>query len=153
MSASKAPLREPGAFPEIIEALGQLTSDNLLRDTIANTLIADAQDGRSGLYIPNPYKRAEDILSRVRLLQEFGALTINAAAEVAEPYADTLNELRQSGSIFAIDDRATTIFPSFQFDEETGRPLPAIAEILAGLPKELVSDGWQLTRWFYDAQR
>lgn len=88
---------------------------------------------------------------RVSFLEQHGALT---AEEVAEFAGSTARNRRQTAhrwssedrSIFGVGYRGQTVYPAFQFDPSTRKPVPAVAAALARLPAELA--GWALALWW-----
>ena len=53
-----------------------------------------------------------------------------------------------AGVDLAVEHQQRALYPSFQFDVDTGRPKPVMATVLAQLPRALVDGGWQLGFWF-----
>ena len=88
---------------------------------------------------------------RLALIEEHGALT---AEEIADLAGSTARNRRQTAhrwsvkerSIFGVEHHGRTLYPGFQFDPDTGRPLPAVAAALARLPTQLT--GWALALWW-----
>lgn len=75
---------------------------------------------------------------RDRLVEEFGCRTPGeiAASDV------------EAGRIFSVRYRDAEVFPGYQFDE-SGRPLPLIADVLAVLRD--VRRPWEIALWFTSA--
>jgi hypothetical protein len=71
---------------------------------------------------------------RQRFLDCHGALS-------AEEVADF-----EDRSIFAVEHQGRTLYPGFQFDPGTRKPLPAVGEALSRLPSGLT--GWELALWW-----
>jgi hypothetical protein len=86
---------------------------------------------------------------RAELLQEFGALT---GEQIAEERSRAANRhalaarWRKEGKMLGVSYRGQTVYPGFQFDDD-GRPLPAVAKVLAALPREVMSD-WEVGYWW-----
>ena len=86
---------------------------------------------------------------RAELLQEFGALS---GEQVAEGRSRAANRhalaarWRKEGRIFGVPYRGQLLYPAFQLDEH-GDLRPAIARVLAALPRERMSD-WEIALWW-----
>jgi hypothetical protein len=88
---------------------------------------------------------------RLAFLDEHGALTAEQVAEFAGSTARNRRQTAhrwstQARAIFGVDYHGRTVYPGFQFDPDTRRPVPAIAAALARLPAELT--GWALALWW-----
>jgi len=86
---------------------------------------------------------------RTELLQEFGALSGEQLAEERSRAANRhalAARWRKEGRIFGVPYRGHTLYPAFQFDEH-GNLRPAIAEVLAALPRERMGD-WEIALWW-----
>jgi hypothetical protein len=88
--------------------------------------------------------------ARLELFEEFGFLTAGDVSDLAGSTATNRSALatrwRKEGRIFAIPRHGTLYYPLFQFGED-GRPLPAIAEVLAAFKGAGMSD-WEVALWF-----
>jgi hypothetical protein len=86
---------------------------------------------------------------RAELLREFGALN---GEQIAEEHSRAANRhalaarWRKEGRIFGVPYRSQTLYPAFQFDE-SGALRPAIALVLAALPRARMSD-WETALWW-----
>lgn len=86
---------------------------------------------------------------RAELLQEFGALS---GEQVAAERSRAANRhalaarWRKEGKLFGVPYRGQTLYPAFQFADD-GALRPAIAEVLAALPRERMSN-WELALWW-----
>lgn len=88
--------------------------------------------------------------ARWELLREFGAHTseeIAARRSRAKNRHALANRWRSEGKVFAVDFKGQQIYPGFQFDHETFAPNPLVAEVLAALPREEMSD-WEVALWW-----
>lgn len=87
---------------------------------------------------------------RVEYLEAHGALTAEEIADLASSKAanrrQTAYRWRSEGLLFAVEHRGEQLFPAFQIDGESGRPLPAVADALSRLPRNLT--GWALALWW-----
>lgn len=105
--------------------------------------------------VPSPawvLQARRNAAARHELLDEFGAL---ASAEVADLVGSragnrraAASRLQANGALFSVDHHGQTLFPGFQFDSDTGQPKPAVAAVLAALPEQLRTGGWQLALWW-----
>jgi len=90
---------------------------------------------------------------RQRFVEAHGALTAEQVADMTGSTASnrrqTAHRLVKARRLFAVDWHGTLVHPAFQFDPETGRVRPQIAEVLGLLPDGL--RGWELASWFEDA--
>jgi len=104
--------------------------------------------------VPGPGLLAQarrNATERLAFLEEHGAFT---AEEIADLAGSTAHNRRQTAhrwsvkerSIFGVEHHGRTLYPGFQFDPDTGRPLPAVAAALARLPAQLT--GWALALWW-----
>ena len=104
--------------------------------------------------VPGPGLLAQarrNATERLAFLEEHGALT---AEEIADLAGSTARNRRQTAhrwsvkerSIFGVEHHGRTLYPGFQFDPDTGKPLPAVAAALAELPAQLT--GWALALWW-----
>jgi hypothetical protein len=86
---------------------------------------------------------------RAELLREFGALS---GEQIAQERSRAANRhalaarWRKEGRIFGVPYRGHTLYPAFQFDKE-GALRPAIARVLAALPREQMS-AWETALWW-----
>lgn len=88
---------------------------------------------------------------RQDFLDEHGALTAEEVAEFAGSKARNRRQTAhrwssENRTIFGVEHRGRTLYPGFQFDPATGKPLPTVAEGLARLPSGLT--GWALALWW-----
>jgi len=87
--------------------------------------------------------------ARMRLLQEFGALT---GEQIGEEHSRAQNRhalaarWRKEGRIFGVPYRGQTLYPAFQFDER-GTVRPIVREVLRALPRDRMSD-WEVALWW-----
>jgi hypothetical protein len=104
--------------------------------------------------VPGPGLLAQarrNATERLAFLEAHGALT---AEEVADLAGSTARNRRQTAhrwsvkerSVFGVEHHGRTLYPGFQFDPDTGKPLPAVAAALATLPAQLT--GWALALWW-----
>lgn len=88
--------------------------------------------------------------ARQAFLDEIGALTSEQVAALAGSRAAnrraTAHRWQAERKLFAVTHQGQTLFPAFQFDPETGRPKPTVAEVLAVLAPAMV--GWALALWW-----
>ena len=88
--------------------------------------------------------------ARWALMQEFGAYTseeIAAHRSRAKNKHALANRWRSEGRVFSVDFQGQRLFPGFQFDLETLAPKPVVAEALAALPREEMSE-WEVALWW-----
>jgi ribosomal 50S subunit-recycling heat shock protein len=104
--------------------------------------------------LPDPLMEARGALAldnlklRDRFVAEEAVLTSldvgeRSGHQSGNPYA-TAARWKKAGMIFSINHRGAEYFPAFQFRD--GRPHPAIAKVLATLPRKLTP--WQIAFWF-----
>ena len=93
-----------------------------------------------------------NIEERLELIEELGVLTADELAELAGSKAQnpraTASRWRAQGRIFGVRYRNRTVFPAFQFDEDTHTPRHAIGQVLSALPLPLRAGGWDLAFWW-----
>jgi hypothetical protein len=53
---------------------------------------------------------------------------------------------QRGGLIFGVDFSRERLFPSYQFDPESGEPLPIVAEVLSSFGEG--ADEWSIATWF-----
>ena len=87
---------------------------------------------------------------RQRVLQTFEFLDAASVSELSgsrstNPRARA-SRWANEGRIFGVVVNGRTLYPSFQFDD-VGRPLPAVADVLAKL-KQLNLSGWATAIWW-----
>lgn len=90
--------------------------------------------------------------ARLDLLREFGYLTAEQIAEGRSRAANRsalAGRWRSEGKIFGVEWKGRMLYPGFQFDEQ-GASLPVIANVLAALPRDRMSD-WELALWWASA--
>jgi hypothetical protein len=79
-----------------------------------------------------------------------GLLTSAQVAELAGSGARNAGQLawrlKEEGRIFSVEHRGQTFYPALQFDAETGKPRPVMAELIATLAP--LYSGWSLALWF-----
>jgi hypothetical protein len=103
--------------------------------------------------IPSPAQALQaqsNAEARWGLLQEFGAYTSEDIADrrsQAKNRHALANRWRSEGKVFAVEYRGQRLYPGFQFDPETFAPEPAVAAVLAALPRERMSD-WEVALWW-----
>jgi hypothetical protein len=140
----EAQLAPTGA--QVLFLSGMLSRFNELVDVLA------PREVPSPAWVEQARRNAEE---RSRFLEEFGALTSEDVAELAGSRSANRRSLAQrwrgEGRIFAVEVHGRLVYPGFQFDQETGRPKPSIARVLAGLPGSLRDGGWQLALWWDNA--
>jgi hypothetical protein len=87
--------------------------------------------------------------ARQSLLEEFGALTSQEIADLAQSKARNraalANRWKQEGKIFSVHHQGQTYFPAFEFDPE-GRPHPVVERVIELLGESLSE--WELALWF-----
>jgi hypothetical protein len=87
---------------------------------------------------------------REKFLEEFGALTSDEVAELAGSQAAnrraTAHRWQSEQRVFSVTHHGQVLYPGFQFDPTTGRPKPAVAQVLGVLPANLV--GWARAMWW-----
>lgn len=104
--------------------------------------------------IPGPGFLAQvrrNAAERQTFLDTHGALTAEEVADFAGSRAQNRRQTAhrwatQDRTIFAVEHGGRTLYPGFQFDADTRRPVPAVAEALARLPRGLT--GWALALWW-----
>jgi len=88
--------------------------------------------------------------ARKAFLAEMEALSSREVAELvgsrATNQAALANRWKEEGRIFAVEAGGQTLFPAFQFSEDSGQPQPVIAQILTVLQPRF--SGWQTALWF-----
>jgi hypothetical protein len=105
--------------------------------------------------IPSPLKllgARREAEVRLALLREFGAYSSEELGELrskAENRHALASRWRGKGRIFSVDFHGRQMFPGFQFDASAS-PLPVVAEVLAELPREEMSD-WEVALWWVAA--
>lgn len=86
--------------------------------------------------------------AQARFLKQWKVLTAEDVAERAghgsKNRSATASRWKRAGKIFGMRSGGREVYPAFQFKE--GAPRPAIAEILAALPRDM--SGWQIAFWF-----
>ena len=88
--------------------------------------------------------------ARQQFLEEFGALTSEEVASLAGSQATNRRAMahrwQTDKRIFSVVHHGQVVYPGFQFDAVAGRPKPAVAEVLAALPRAM--NGWALALWW-----
>lgn len=103
--------------------------------------------------VPSPAQAAlaqRESQARWSMLEEFGALTSEELADQrsqAKNRHALANRWRSEGKIFAVELRGRRLFPGFQFNAETFAPEPIVAEALAALPRDQMSE-WEVALWW-----
>jgi len=103
--------------------------------------------------IPSPAQAVlaqRESQTRWDMLEEFGALTSEELADQrsqAKNRHALANRWRSEGKIFAVELRGRRLYPGFQFDPETFAPESVVADALAALPREQMSD-WEVALWW-----
>jgi hypothetical protein len=106
--------------------------------------------------VPSPAQAAlaqRESQARWGMLEEFGAFTSEELADQrsqAKNRHALANRWRSEGKVFAVELRGRRLFPGFQFNPETFAPEPVIAEALAALPREQMSE-WEVALWWVAA--
>jgi hypothetical protein len=106
--------------------------------------------------IPSPAKALSaqrEAEARLALLREFGAYTseeIGALRSKAANLHALASRWRAQGKVFSVEFRGRQLFPGFQFDPASAAPLPVVAEVLAALPCEEMSE-WEVALWWVAA--
>lgn len=91
--------------------------------------------------------------ARWSMLEEFGAFTSEELADhrsQAKNRHALANRWRSEGKVFSVELRGRRLYPGFQFDPETFAPNPIVAEVLAALPRDQMSD-WEVALWWVAA--
>jgi hypothetical protein len=105
--------------------------------------------------IPSPLKvlsAQREAEARLALLREFGAYSSEEIGELRSRAANRhalASRWRGEGRVFSVDYRGRQLFPGFQFDPSAA-PLPVVAEVLAELPREEMSE-WEVALWWVAA--
>jgi hypothetical protein len=113
---------------------------------LADQMIPDAP-------VPSPAQALlaqRESQARWALLEEFGAWTSEQIADnrsSAKNRHALANRWRAEGKVFSVELHGRRLFPGFQFDPETYAPEPIVAEVLAALPREEMSE-WELALWW-----
>lgn len=117
-------------------------------EDLADQLMPDAP-------IPSPLKvlgARREAEARLDLLREFGAYSAEELGELrskAENRHALASRWRSKGKVFSVDYRGRQLFPGFQFDPSAA-PLPVVADVLAALPREEMSE-WEVALWWVAA--
>lgn len=89
--------------------------------------------------------------ARAEFLAEFEALDAEGVADLAGSKAEnrraTASRWQVEGSCFAVEHQGRLVFPAFQFDAGSGRPVPAVAEVVTAL-RSAGLGGWSLALWW-----
>ncbi len=89
--------------------------------------------------------------ARAEFLAEFEALDAEGVADLAGSRAGnrraTASRWQGERLCFAIEHEGRLVFPAFQFDPATGRPRPAVAEVIAAL-RSVGLRGWSVALWW-----
>lgn len=86
---------------------------------------------------------------RTELLREFGVLTGEQVAEGrsrAENRHALASRWRKEGKLLGVPYQGQIVYPGFQFDAD-GEPRPVVAQALAALPRDQMSD-WEVALWW-----
>jgi hypothetical protein len=87
--------------------------------------------------------------ARIKLLDEFGYYRAEQIAEArsrAANRAALASRWAREGKIFGVDWRGQRLYPAFQFAEDMS-PRPAVAAVLAALPRDKMSE-WEVALWW-----
>jgi hypothetical protein len=88
---------------------------------------------------------------RAGFLAEFEALGAEGIADLAGSKAEnrraTASRWQSGGLCFAVEHEGRLVFPAFQFDPTTGRPRPAVANVITAL-RSVGLGGWSLALWW-----
>jgi hypothetical protein len=131
------------AFLVAVEPRGRATSAEPL---IMSMLPEDPPDVPSRAAVLQARRNAE---ARMELLREFGYLTAEQVADGRSRAANRsalAGRWRAEGKIAAVEWKGRVLYPAFQFDEQ-GAPFPAVASVLAVLPRDRMSD-WEVALWW-----
>jgi hypothetical protein len=115
-------------------------------DTLIDRMIPDAP-------VPTPAQALQaqrNSEARWALMQEFGAYTSEEIAEHrsrAKNRHALANRWRSEGKVLSVDFHGQRLFPGFQFDLETHAPRPVVADALAVLPRDEMSE-WEVALWW-----
>jgi hypothetical protein len=97
---------------------------------------------------PDKLLIADNAEARHQFLADFHCLTsrevAQAAGHKAKNVSVTASRWKQAGRLFSVPRAGEELYPEFQFQD--GKPHPAVAAILAELPKRKTS--WQIAFWF-----
>jgi hypothetical protein len=89
--------------------------------------------------------------ARAEFLAEIEVLDAQGVADLAGSKAvnrrATASRWQAEQSCFAVEHEGRLLFPAFQFDPSTGRPRPAVAEVIATLAG-IGLRGWSLALWW-----
>jgi len=103
--------------------------------------------------VPSPAQAAlaqRESQARWSMFEEFGAFTSEELADQrsqAKNRHALANRWRNEGKVFAVELRGRRLFPGFQFNPETFAPEPVVADVLAALPLDRMSE-WELALWW-----
>lgn len=89
--------------------------------------------------------------ARADFLGEFEALDAEGVADLAGSRAGnrraTASRWQGEGLCFAVEYEGRLVFPAFQFDPATGRPRPAVIDVIRAL-RAVGLGGWSLALWW-----
>lgn len=115
-------------------------------DRLAKAL-SEAMRGRVQVDDPQVLRNAR---ARAEFVRDYGLWT---AEEIADALGSTstnrsatASTLKRRGRIFSVWYDGREQYPRFQFDRESGRPYPVVAEVLKRFGERL--QGWQIALWF-----
>jgi hypothetical protein len=123
-------------------------------DRVLEAAIEGAEVNETAL----PYGMDPELLGRYErareaAVKEFGLLRSEDLARAIHSTAENVSlvasKWRRKGEIFAVNYGGRPGYFAFQFDPMTGRPKPAIAEIIQAFPPN--TDGWRLALWLTSA--
>jgi hypothetical protein len=89
--------------------------------------------------------------ARSEFLAEIEMVDAQGVAELAGSKAEnrraTASRWQSEGLCFAVEHEGRLLFPAFQLDPATGRPRPAVAEVIGAL-RGIGLHGWSLALWW-----
>lgn len=139
-NSEKALLRQRAKALETLEILLQK------REQLIETMLPKLDEVPASVAVLQARRSAK---ARELLLKQWGGYTSaemgRLSGSTAKNRAAIASRWKNEGRVFSLTYQGKTYFPSFQFDE-TGRPLPLIAEVVATLGRK-VRD-WDLALWF-----
>lgn len=139
-----APL-PPGLLETLHEVLSSSTRPSLMATEVLEALTRDLGALGDGmlLQVGLTAQRLRDIDA------EFGMLTSDLVARragsTARNTSATPTRWAREGKVFTVDIEGKHLYPAFQFDPGTGKPLPAIGEVATAYGP---ASGTSLTLWF-----
>ena len=121
-------------------------------DPTADLVAAVEMGAMTAVRKPASWEQARrNLAMRRRILEEFGALSAAELGDWATPGAANPHQyasrLRKANRAFSVPVEGRSLYVGFQFDED-GRPLPAMADVLAALRKRFGDSDWAIASWF-----